>query len=48
MWLKIVYWDRDMDGGRKAQMTPLQTLLKAYENMPKVGIPDFLHASTAD
>ena len=29
-WLKIVYWRGD------ETLTPLQTVLKAYENMPKV------------
>lgn len=36
MWLKIIYWHRD------PTLTPLQTLLKAYENMPHVPVPDFI------
>lgn len=36
MWLKIVYWHRDKE------LTPLQTILKAYENMPDVKKPNFL------
>jgi tetratricopeptide (TPR) repeat protein len=39
MWLKIVYWHRD------PSLTPLQTLLKAYENMPDVPRPDFVSAA---
>jgi len=35
-WLKIVYWHND------EALTPLQTVLKAYENMPKVPRPDFV------
>lgn len=35
-WLKIVYWHHD------ESLTPLQTVLKAYENMPKVSRPDFV------
>lgn len=42
MWLKIVYWDRDWRAGRASTMTPLQTLLKAYENMPNVNVPSFV------
>jgi hypothetical protein len=38
MWLKIVYWHRDRT------LTPLQTILKAYENMPDVVRPDFVMA----
>jgi hypothetical protein len=37
-WLKIVYWHPG------ETVTPLQTILKAYENMPKVPRPDFLLA----
>jgi len=35
-WLKIVYWHNN------ETLTPLQTVLKAYENMPKVPQPDFV------
>lgn len=35
-WLKIVYWHHDFT------LTPLQVVLKAYENMPKVPRPDFV------
>lgn len=35
-WLKIVYWHND------ETLTPLQTVLKAYDNMPKVQRPDFI------
>ncbi|MGK9416203.1 hypothetical protein ACSSUR_08605 [Pseudomonas cedrina] len=35
-WLKIVYWHKD------ETLTPLQTMLKAYDNMPKVPCPDFV------
>lgn len=34
-WLKIVYWHHDKT------LTPLQTILKAYDDMPKVQKPDF-------
>lgn len=44
-WLKIVYWDKDVREGRDPTLTPLQTLLKAYENMPNVAAPDFLQAA---
>jgi len=37
-WLKIVYWHND------ETLTPLQTILKAYDNMPKVPRPDFVRA----
>ncbi|MDC6176417.1 hypothetical protein [Ralstonia solanacearum] len=37
-WLKIVYWRHD------PSLTPLQTVLKAYEDMPKVPRPDFVPA----
>jgi hypothetical protein len=37
-WLKIVYWHRD------ESLTPLQTVLRAYENMPKMPRPDFVPA----
>jgi hypothetical protein len=42
-WLKIVYWDKDLREGRSPALTPLQTLLKAYENMPNVPMPPFVH-----
>jgi hypothetical protein len=35
-WLKIVYWHREQS------LTPLTTVLKAYENMPKVSKPEFV------
>lgn len=35
-WLKIVYWNRG------EELTPLQTILKAYDNMPNVPCPDFV------
>lgn len=35
-WLKIVYWHYD------ESLTPLQTILKAYDNMPKVSKPGFV------
>ncbi|MBB3919729.1 hypothetical protein [Rhizobium fabae] len=35
-WLKIVYWDGDQT------LTPLETILKAYDNMPNVPRPDFV------
>jgi len=35
-WLKIVYWHHD------ETLTPLQTILKAYDDMPKVPKPDFV------
>jgi len=38
MWLKIVYWHHDRT------LTPLQTILNAYENMPDVVRPDFVTA----
>lgn len=41
-WLKIVYWDRDLRAGRAPVLTPLQALLKAYDDMPNVPRPDFL------
>ena len=41
-WLKIVYWDRDIRAGRRPTLTPLQTVLKAYDNMPQVVRPDFI------
>jgi len=37
MWLKIVYWDRN------PSISPLQTVLKAYENMPGESFPVFLN-----
>lgn len=36
MWLKNVYWHDNRT------LTPLETILKAYENMPDVPKPDFL------
>ena len=42
MWLKIVYWDRDALRGRKPRLTPLQTVLRAYRNMPRGSVPDFV------
>lgn len=35
-WLKVVYWHHEKSH------TPLQTILMAYENMPKVKRPDFV------
>ncbi|WGS45462.1 hypothetical protein LFL97_22265 [Burkholderia sp. JSH-S8] len=35
-WLKIVYWKGD------GSLTPLQTILKAYDDMPNVKRPDFV------
>lgn len=35
-WLKIVYWHNDRS------LTPLETILKAYDNMPHVSRPDFV------
>jgi hypothetical protein len=35
-WLKIVYWHHD------DTLTPLQTILKAYDNMPSVPRPEFV------
>ncbi|MBY5458415.1 hypothetical protein HFO89_18915 [Rhizobium leguminosarum] len=35
-WLKIVYWHHD-EG-----LTPLEVILKAYDNMPSVPRPDFV------
>jgi GNAT superfamily N-acetyltransferase len=36
IWLKIVYWHKDKS------LTPFQTILKAYDNMPRVQKPDFI------
>jgi hypothetical protein len=36
MWLKIIYWQNDK------KLTPHQTILKAYENMPDVPTPGFI------
>ncbi|NHQ85210.1 hypothetical protein HA050_03675 [Iodobacter sp. HSC-16F04] len=36
IWLKIVYWHRE------TTLTPLEVILKAYENMPNVPRPDFV------
>ncbi|MBA9031443.1 hypothetical protein [Rhizobium leguminosarum] len=41
-WLKIVYWDRDQT------LTPLETILKAYDNMPNVPLPDFMLATRSE
>ncbi|NTF46175.1 hypothetical protein G6L80_29855 [Agrobacterium rhizogenes] len=41
-WLKIVYWDRDQIP------TPLETILKAYDNMPNVPLPDFMLATQSE
>lgn len=38
-WLKIVYWHHD------PSLTPLQTILKAYEDMPEVPCPEFVRDS---
>ena len=35
-WLKIVYWHHN------ESLSPVQTILKAYENMPKIPCPDFI------
>lgn len=35
-WLKIVYWHNDQS------LTPLETILKAYDNMPHILRPDFV------
>ncbi len=45
-WLKIVYWDRDRLAGRVPSLTPLQTVLKAYENMPGVEAPNFVNLTS--
>lgn len=42
MWLKIVLWDSDIRAGRKPSLTPLETILKAYEYMPRVETPEFV------
>ncbi len=36
MWLKIVYWHNDKN------LTPEQTLLKCYDNMPNIVRPEFI------
>ncbi|ATB70875.1 hypothetical protein SJPD1_2787 [Sulfurospirillum diekertiae] len=36
MWLKNVYWHDNRT------LTPLETILKAYENMPDIPKPDFI------
>ncbi len=41
-WLKIVYWDSDRT------LTPLETILKAYDNMPNVPLPDFMLATRSE
>lgn len=38
-WLKIVYWHPNRS------LTPLQTVVKAYENMPRVAMPKFVSMS---
>ncbi|MDO8768059.1 MAG: hypothetical protein Q7K57_05030 [Burkholderiaceae bacterium] len=35
-WLKVVYWHAD------PSLTPLETVLKAYDNMPQVARPTFV------
>lgn len=42
MWLKIILWDSDIRAGRKPSLTPLETILKAYEYMPHVETPEFV------
>lgn len=42
-WLKIVYWDKEWRAGRTPKISPLQTVLNAYENMPNVVSPDFIN-----
>jgi hypothetical protein len=42
MWLKVVYWDRDALRDRKPRLSPRQTVLQAYRNMPRVAMPDFV------
>ena len=42
MWLKIVH-----EFGGENSLSPSQTILKAYENMPDVSTPLFLHNITA-
>lgn len=37
IWLKIVYWHQDKS------LSPLQTLLKAYNHMPSIKRPDFIN-----
>jgi hypothetical protein len=46
-WLKIVYWDPDVRAGRLPTLTPLQTILKAYENMPQVAQPEFIQQAAS-
>jgi hypothetical protein len=41
-WLKLVYWDRDLLAGRQPRLSPLQTVLMAYQDMPKVAMPEFI------
>ena len=41
-WLKIVYSHHDQT------LTPLETILKAYDDMPNVPLPDFMLASQAE
>jgi hypothetical protein len=45
MWLKIVYWDRDVRAGRPPALSPLQVVLKAYDNMPEVVKPAFVETT---
>lgn len=42
MWLKIVLWDPHIRAGRAPSLTPLETILKAYEYMPHVETPEFV------
>jgi hypothetical protein len=42
MWLKIVYWDHDVRVGRTPSLSPLQVVVKAYEHMQDVEMPDYL------
>ena len=41
-WLKIVYWHHDQT------LTPLETILKAYDDMPNVPLPYFMLAPQAE
>lgn len=41
-WLKIVYWHHD------PTLTPLETVLKAYDDMPNVPLPYFMLAPQAE
>jgi hypothetical protein len=46
-WLKAVYWDRDLLAGRQPRLSPLQTVLMAYQDMPKVAMPEFIKLDAA-